>query len=150
MASTRKSRPLSPGVAHSRWSAVLLLVGLIASTSPLPYTAAAVVPLVWAGVESVLSIRDRSAVRPAPSTSHSATRGRTRGIVSSVVGLVLVCVLAVMVLLPYAFYDTAKSLQDCTLGANTAIAAADCNSRFYNSLDSVFSGLLSSGKRAGG
>ena len=139
MASPRTSRILPPGVAHSRRSAVLMLTGLIAAGSPLPYTALAVVPLVWAGVESVLSIRARSTAK-AP----------TRGIVSSVVGLVLVCVLTAMVLLPYALYGTFKSLQDCTLGANTAIAAADCNARFSSALDSIFGGLLSSGQHAGG
>jgi hypothetical protein len=55
-----------------------------------------------------------------------------------------------MVLLPYALYGTFKSLQDCTLGANTAIAAADCNARFSSALDSIFGGLLSSGQHAGG
>lgn len=116
-----------------------MLVGLIAAGSPLPYTAVAVIPLVWAGVESILSIRARSTAR-AP----------TRGIVSSVVGLALVCILSLVVLLPYAFYGTSKSLQDCTLGANTAIATADCNSRYNSSLDSIFGGFLNFGKRAGG
>jgi hypothetical protein len=134
---------------------VLLVVGLIASTSPLPYTAVAVLPVIWAGVESVLSIRDRSTARStapatAQATAQATARTQTRGIVSGVVSLVLACVITVMVLLPYAFYGTAKSLQDCTRGANTAIAAADCTTRFHNSLDSIFSGLVSSGRRAGG
>jgi TRAP-type mannitol/chloroaromatic compound transport system permease large subunit len=138
---------------------VLLVVGLIASTSPLPYTAVAVLPVIWAGVESVLSIRDRSTAPATAMSTDQATaqaraqataRAQTRGIVSGVVSLVLACIITVMVLLPYAFYGTAKSLQDCTLGANTAIAAADCSTRFHSSLDSVFSGLVSSGRRAGG
>ena len=143
MASSRTSRVLSPGVAHARRSTMLMLVGLIASTSPLPYNAVAVVPLVWAGVEMVLSIQARSAAR-------AAAQAPARGIVSSVVGLVLVCVLIMMVLLPYAVYDMAKSLQDCTLGANTAIAATDCNARFRDGLDSILKGVLSSGQHAGG
>jgi TRAP-type mannitol/chloroaromatic compound transport system permease large subunit len=151
LASPRTPDPLPPGVEHSRRSAVLLVVGLIASTSPLPYTAVAVLPVIWAGVESVLSIRDRSTARStAPATAQATARAQTRGIVSGVVSLVLACVITVMVLLPYAFYGTAKSLQNCTLGANTAIAAADCTTRFHNSLDSIFSGLVSSGRRAGG
>ena len=143
MASSRTSRVLSPWVAHARRSAMLMLVGLIASTSPLPYNAVAVVPLVWAGVETVLSIQARSA-------AQTPARAQTRGIVSSVVGLVLVCVLIMMVLLPYAVYDMAKSLQDCTLGANTAIAATECNADFHDGLDSILQGLLSSAQHAGG
>ena len=72
-----------------------------------------------------------------------------RSVASSVDGLVLVCLLAAMVLLPYAFYGTMKNLQDCTQGANTAVAAADCNSR-YGSLESIVGGFLSFGQRAGG
>jgi hypothetical protein len=94
-------------VAHSRQSAILLLVGLIASTSPLPYTAVAVVPLLWAGVESIRSIQARST---AQSAAAEANRSPARGIVAGVVGLVLVCILTVMVLLPYAFYGMTKSL----------------------------------------
>jgi len=126
-------------MAHSRRSAVLMLVGLVAAGFPLPYTAVAVVPLVWAGVETVLAIRARSAGGAA-----------TRGIVSSGVSLVLVCILTAIVLLPYAVYGTAKSLQDCALGANTAIAAADCNARLYGSLESILGGFLSFGQHAGG
>jgi hypothetical protein len=96
---------------------MLMLVALIAATSTRPYTAVSVVQLLWAAVESVRSIQARS-----------ADRAPTRNIASSVVGLVPVCALAVMVLLPYAFYGMAKNLLDCTVGANTAIVAADCNS----------------------
>jgi len=147
LASSRTSRVLSPGVAHARQSAILMLVGLIASTSPLPYNAVAVVPLVWAGVETVLSIQARSAAR---STPQAPAGSQTSGIVSSVVGLVLVCVLIMMVLLPYAIYDMSKSLQDCTLGANTAVAATDCNARFRDGLDAILHGFLNSGQHAGG
>jgi hypothetical protein len=139
LVSPHKSPALPPGVAHSRQFAVLMLIALIAAGSPLPFSAVAVVPLVWAGVESILSIRARSTAR-APA----------RGIVSSVVGLALVCALTLVVLLPYAVYDTSKSLQDCTLGANTAIATADCNSRYNTSLDSIAGGFLNFEKRAGG
>lgn len=139
MAPPPKSRPLPPGVAHSRRAALLMLAGLIAAGSPLPYTAVALIPLAWAGVESVLAIRARS-----------TDQEPTRGIASSVVGLVLVCLLSVMVLLPYAFYGPEKSRQDCELGANTAIAAADCNARFNSGLDSILGGFLSFGQRAGG
>jgi hypothetical protein len=135
----KSSATLPPGVAHSRQAAVLMLVGLIAAGSPLPYTAAAVIPLVWAGVESIRSIHARS-------MAHAPTRG----IVASAVALLLVCGLSVIVLLPFAFYGTAKNLQDCTLGANTAIATADCNSQYNNRLGSVFGGLLNFEKRAGG
>lgn len=133
MATPPAPRVLPPGVAHSRRAAVLMLTGLIATGSPLPYTALAVIPLVWAGVESVRAIQARSA-QGVP----------TRGMVSSVMGLVLVCLLTVMVLLPYAFYGTMKNLQDCTLAANTAIAVADCNSR-HGGLDSILGGFLSFG-----
>ena len=127
---------------------MLMLAGLIASGSPLPYSALAVIPLVWAGYESVLAIRAVAAAQtktppPSPSKAQTAPRTtRTRGVVSSVVGLVLVCLVTVLVMLPYAFYGTAKSLQDCTLGANTAVAAADCKARFHNGLDSGVSGFF--------
>lgn len=110
---------------------MLLLVGLAASWTPLPYNAVAVIPLVWAGVESVRAIR-ASSRDPAP----------RRGIVSSVIGLVLAGVLTSMVLLPYAVYGTAKRFQDCTSGANTAIAAAECDSRRKSDLRPFFGGFL--------
>lgn len=140
MASPRKPRVLPPGVAHSRRSAMLMLAGLIASGSPMPYSALAVIPLAWAGVEQVFSIRARAAAPPTAQATPSAAR--TRGIVGSVVALVLVCLVSMMVLLPYAFYGTAKTLQDCTLGANTAVAAADCNARFHTGLDSTLRGFF--------
>jgi hypothetical protein len=123
---------------------MLMLAGLIASGSPMPYSALAVIPLAWAGVEQVLSIRARAAAPLNAPLNARATPGaaRTRGIVGSVVALVLVCLVSVMVLLPYAFYGTAKALQDCTLGANTAVAAADCNTRFHNGLDSNLRGFF--------
>ena len=135
MASPRKARVMPPGMVHARRSAFLLFIGLIAAGTPLPYTAIAVLPLVWAGFESVLAIRAKSA-EPTP----------TLGIVSSAVGLVLVCVLTVMVLLPYAAYGTAKSWQDCTLGANTAVAMAACKTQFYTGLESLLGGFLGAGR----
>ena len=134
MAPPRKPRVLPPGMAHARQSAILMLVGLVASTTPLPWTAVAMVPLMWAGVESVRAIR-----------AMSAGGAQTRSKVSSVVGLVLVCLLTVVVLLPYAFYGPAKSLQDCTDAANTAVAAAECKTHFYGGLESLLGGLFSVG-----
>jgi hypothetical protein len=134
---------------------MLVFAGLIAARSPLPYTAVAVIPLVWAGVELVLSIRDRSVNSPRDlqatgAATRAASRAPARGIASSVVGLLLVCLLAVTVLLPYAFYGTVKSLQDCTQGANTAIATRDCNARFNSDLDPAVRGILRIGQPAGG
>jgi hypothetical protein len=116
-----------------------MLTGLVAAGAPLPYTALAVVPLAWAGVESVLSLSALSA------EGRSEARPPRRMTVSAVVSLLLVCILTVMVLLPYAVYPAAKKRQDCLQGANTAIATADCDSRFSGDLGSVLSGLLSSG-----
>ena len=137
MAPPRKTRVLPPGVEHARLSAVLMVVGLIVSSVPLPWTAAAVAPLAWAAVESVRAIR---AIRATPGGKAS-----TRTMVSSIIGLVLVCLLTAVVLLPYAVYGPAKGLQDCTDAANTAVAAADCQSQFRGGLESVFGGLLSAG-----
>jgi hypothetical protein len=120
---------------------MLMLAGLFAAENPLPYSAVAAIPLVWAGVESVLSIRARAA---APAPARAGNQAPTRGIVSGIIGLVLVCLLSVMVLLPYAFYGTEKRLQDCRVAANTAIAAGDCNTR-YGGLESILSDLLSAG-----
>ena len=114
---------------------MLMLVGLVASGVPLPYTAAAAIPLVWAGLESVRAIR-----------AMSAARAPTRGIVWSVVGLVLVCALTVVALVPYAVYGPAKSLQDCTSAANTAVAAAECKSRFNGGLESFLGGFSGAGR----
>ena len=130
MASARTPRVLPPGMAHARRSALLMLVGLVASSTPLPYTAVAMLPLVWSGVESVRAMR-----------AMSRGGASTRGIVWSAVGLVMVCVLAVMVVLPYVVYGPAKRLQDCTKGANTAIAVADCKSHFYGGFASFLGGL---------
>lgn len=135
MASPRKPRVLPPGMAHARRSAVLMLVGLLASGAPLPYTAVAAVPLVWAGVESVRAIR-----------AMSAAQAPTRGIVWSVVGLVMVCALTLVALLPYAVYGPAKRLQDCTSAANTAVAAAECKSRFSGGLESFLGGFSGAGR----
>jgi hypothetical protein len=114
---------------------MLVLVGLVASGTPLPYTAAAVVPLGWAGFESVRAIR-----------AMSAARAPTRSIVWSVIGLVLVCALTLVVLLPYAVYGPAKGLQDCTSAANTAVAMAACKSHFYGGLGSFLGGLSGAGR----
>ena len=118
---SRTSRILPPGVAHSRKAALLVFAGLIAARSPLPYTAVALIPLAWAGVELVLSIRDRTATSPPaqPATgaeAQAAARARAPGIASSIIGLLLVCLLTATVVLPYAFYGTVKSLQDCAQG----------------------------------
>ncbi len=130
MASTRAPRVLLPGMAHARRSALLTLVGLFAAGTPLPYTAVAAIPLVWAGVESVRAI-----------LAMSRGGAPTRGIAWSVVGLVMVCALTVLVLLPYALYGPAKRLQDCTSGANTAVAMAECKSHFYGGFESFLGGL---------
>ena len=135
MAAPRKPRVLPPGMAHARRSAMLMLVGLVASGTPLPWTAVAVVPLVWAGFESVRAIR-----------AMSAGRAPARNIVWSVVGLVLVVALTLVVLLPYAVYGPAKSLQDCTGGANTAVAMAECKSHFYGGLESFLGGFPGVGR----
>jgi hypothetical protein len=119
-------------MAHVRRSAVLVLVGLLASTTPLPYTAVAAIPLMWAGVESIRAI-----------VAMSGGKAPVRGIVWSAFGLVMVCTLTVVVLLPYAVYGPAKSLQDCTSGANTAVAVAECKSHFNRGLESLLGGLLS-------
>lgn len=126
-----------------------MLTGLVASGAPLPYSAGAVVPLAWAGVESVLALTALSA-RNRAGTNTAAAHVPRRMTVSAVVSLVLVVILTGMVLVPYAVYPAAKGRQDCLLGANTAIAAADCESRFYGGLRSVLEGLLSSGLRGGG
>lgn len=131
MASPRKQRVLPPGMAHARRSAILMLVGLAASGTPLPYTAVAVVPLVWAGFESVRAIR-----------AMSAGRAPARTIVWSVVGLLMVAALTSVVLLPYAVYGPAKSLQDCTRAANTAVAAAECKANFDGGLVSYVRSVL--------
>jgi hypothetical protein len=119
-----------------------MLIGLVASGAPLPYTAGAAVPLVWAGVESVRSLSAFSASKRAGAHAASVPR---RMVVSTVVSLMLVCVLTVTVLLPYVVYPVAKSRQDCLVGANTAIAAADCDSRFYGGLTSLLDGLSAPG-----
>ena len=135
MAPPRKPRVLPPGTAPARRSAILMLVGLVASGTRLPWTAVAVVPLVWAGYESVRAIK-----------AMSAGKAPTRNMVSSVIGLVLVCALAAIVLLPYAVYGPAKNLQDCTGGANTAVAKAECTSAFNGGLESFLGGFLGSGR----
>lgn len=108
---------------------MLVLVGLVASSTPLPYTALAAVPLVWAGVELVRAI-----------LAMSRGKAPIRGIVWSVIGLVMVSALTVLALLPYAVYGPAKSLQDCTSGANTAVARAECKSHFSGGFESFLIG----------
>ena len=112
-----------------------MLIGLVASSASLPWTVVAVVPLAWAAVESIRAIR---AIRATPGGKDA-----TRSMVSSVVGLVLVCLLTAIVLLPYAVYGPTKALQDCTDAANTALAAADCKVKFRGGIESLLGGLLS-------
>ena len=135
MATPRTPRVLPPGMVHARRSAMLMLVGLLASGTPLPYTAVAALPLVWAGVESIRAIK-----------AMSNGRAPTRSIVWSAVGLVLVCALTSVVLLPYAVYGPAKRLQDCTDAANTAIAVAECKTHFYGGLESFLGGFAGAGR----
>lgn len=135
MATRRKPRELPPGMAHARRSAILVLVGLLAAGTPLPYTAVAVVPMVWAGVESIRAIR-----------AMTGGRAPTSGIVWNVIGLVMVCGLTAVVLLPYAVYGQAKTLQDCTDRANTAVAMAECKAQFSRGFGSLLDGLPGSGR----
>ena len=135
MALPRTQRVLPPGMKHARRSAMLMLVGLVASGTSLPYSAVAAFPLVWAGIESARAIR-----------AMSVARAPTRGIVWNVIGLVMVSILIAVVLLPYAVYGPAKSLQDCTSAANTAVAAADCKSHFYGGLESFLGGFPGGGR----
>jgi hypothetical protein len=113
-----------------------MLVGLVASGTPLPWTAAAVLPLMWAAVESVRALR---------AGRMSAGPAGTRGTVFGVLGLVLICVLTLVVLLPYAVYGPAKRLQDCTAGANTAVAAAECRAQFLGGPGWFLGGLVNAG-----
>ncbi|HET7477274.1 MAG TPA: hypothetical protein VFJ97_14795 [Dermatophilaceae bacterium] len=127
---TTSRRAAPPGVSHSRRAAILLLLGLLASSLSLPYTLVALVPLGLAGWESVRGIR-----------AFSAERAPARFVVWTAFGLVLNAVLVLGVLLPYAFYGTAKGLQDCYAGANTAAARAECRRQFTSGVGSMFAEL---------
>ena len=116
---TRTRRELPAGVRHSQRAAIFLLLGLLGSSLSLPLSLAALVPLGIAAVESVRALR-----------AFSAEQAPARVMVWTALGLVLNGVLLLGVLLPYAVYGTAKGLQDCYAGANTAAARAECKRQF--------------------
>jgi hypothetical protein len=115
------------GLAPARRSAVLLLLGLLATYLDLPWKAVALVPLTLAAWDTVRALRDMSRA--------GAPR---RAMVWSGVGLALIAYLAGSVLLMLALYGPFKTYQDCLAGANTGVARAQCQ----NELDGSFSTRL--------
>jgi len=125
----RPQRTLPPGAVHARRAGIFLLLGALGVNLPLPWTGIALVPLSIGAVESIRALKVmRAAHAPA------------RSVVWALFGLVLTVMLAGAVALPYAFYDTTKGYQECMLGANTSVAAAQCQTSLYDGLQSVLGG----------
>jgi hypothetical protein len=118
------------GVAAARRSALLLLLGLLATYLDLPWTAVALVPLVLAARETVRSMRAM--------TRAGAPR---RAMVWPGVGLALIAYLAGSVLLMLAMYGPFTTYQNCLAGANTAVARAKCEHELAGSFGDRLGGL---------
>ena len=118
------------GVAAARRSAVLLLLGLLASYLDLPWKAVALVPLALAARETVRSLRQMARA--------GAPR---RAMVWSGIGLALITYLAGSILLMLAMYGPFKTYQDCLAGANTAVAKATCQDELNGSFGDRLGGL---------
>jgi hypothetical protein len=118
------------GVAAARRSAVLLLVGLLATYLDLPWKAVALVPLALAARETVRSLREMARA--------GAPR---RAMVWSGVGLALIAYLTGSVLLMLAMYGPFTTYQDCLAGANTAVARAKCQDQLDGSFGDRLGGL---------
>ncbi len=118
------------GVAAARRSAVLLLLGLLATYLDLPWKAVALVPLALAARETVRSLRQMARA--------GAPR---RAMVWSGVGLALIAYLAGSILLMLAMYGPFKTYQDCLAGANTAVARATCQDELNGSFGDRLGGL---------
>lgn len=107
--------PIPRAVMHSRRATGYLVLGLIASLLPAPYSLVAVAPLLAATVESVRTLR---AMR-GPQVPRGA-RAWTG------VGLVLTVALLTSVLLPHVPFGPGRDYRDCVAGANTQVAEQDC------------------------
>lgn len=107
--------PVPPAVMHSRRATGYLVLGLIASFLPQPYSLVAVVPLVAATVESVRTLRAMRGPQ-VPRGARSWTG----------VGLALTVALLTSVLLPYLPFGPGPDYRDCVAGANTQIAQQEC------------------------
>lgn len=126
MASPGKTRVTPTCVRHARRSSLLALLGVALLLIPMPYSALSLLLLGGAAYESIQAIR----------TANVPAARSTR--ISSIVGLVLVGVLALLVAAPYAFYDQSSSYQRCREAANTNIAMARCTSGVTNNLPTLF------------
>lgn len=93
--------------------ALLVLLGLLATSLPLPKRFVAVVPLVLAVVLTFRLLR-----------FLSARAGREK--VWPVVTLVIAGVLLSGLALQAVFYDTVSAYEECLAGAQTSIAAGSC------------------------
>lgn len=144
-----------PGVLHSRRSAVLLLLGYLAAQSLLPWKALALVPLAWAAVESGRAMLAFSRTGDAARTGDAGSRrsawpeqagrqratavagvpGQRSAMVWTVVGMVIIGLMMTSVIVPFLFYDSMKSYQDCMLGANTGAASAKCQKTLQGGIE---------------
>lgn len=122
MATRSRARITPTTVVHSRRAAILALLGVALSIIPMPWSSLSLLALGGGAYESVHSIR----------TAKGRQAGRTRN--GSVVGLVLIVLLAVVVALPYAFYKDASAYQRCQQAANTNQAMARCSINLHHGL----------------
>jgi len=108
-----------------------VLLGFLATFMPMPFNVVAIVPLIAAAVESVLTLRAMRA-EEAP----QATRQWTG------VSLAVTLMLIAMVGVPYLFWGATSDYQQCMDGANTKIAQSSCKQSFAdtNLLQSYFGG----------
>lgn len=157
-AGSPRGQAVPPGVVHSRRSALLLVLGYLAAQALLPWKALALIPLGWAAVESgrarVAFSRRGAATGTAgtsgpsgsggsawPQRERSTPRGsggvpgQRSAVMWTVFGMVLIGLLLTSVIVPFLFYGSMKSYQDCMLGANTGAAAADCQKVLRGSIE---------------
>lgn len=105
---------IPPAAVHSRRATSYLLLGLVASFLPEPYSVVAAAPLLAAVAEHLLVLR---ALRG--SSLPKVTRGW------AAFGLVISGMLLVTLLVPYASYLN-TDYRECISGANTQTAQQSC------------------------
>jgi hypothetical protein len=130
-----RQRPVRPPASASRRHggrfALLALAGLLASRLPLPWMAAALVLVVAADVEGVLTAR-----------AIAREGGRAVQLVWCVCGLSLISLLGLGVAGTLVLYPITYDRQECLSGANTEVAKAACKDDFDRRIGRLQSTLL--------
>lgn len=129
MSTTQTRPPRTPGRSASNRFALVALAAIIAGSLPLPLSSLGIVAAVAAVVLGI-----RAAVVLVQEHARGLLVGWT------IVGVVLMSMVAVLLTAVYALYPVHKERQDCLAGAGTQQAQAECNLRYEQELDRLVPG----------